>query len=170
MPLNLIKKYNQLLDIVGMNEGQRTSSLMAIFNRDIRDNFNFKFANKEIHPTPAEDGKIKVELLFDHLTKRIIDYSTRAREFDIHRAVRLHWVKYHIEQTKKENMLYFSVKEPDGFRTYIYDKDEKYVIVLEPQRNKASYYLLSAYYLTGKDAKRDKIMVKYKKYRLNELY
>lgn len=170
MPYNLIKTYNQLLDIVGMNEGQRTRSLMAIFNRDIRNNPNFKFENKVIHPTPAEDGEIKIEELFDHLTKRIFDYSTRAREFDLQRAVRLHWVKYHVEKSKKENMLYFSVKEPEGLRTYIYDKDEKYVIVLEPLRNKTSYYLLSAHYLTGKDAKRDKIMTKYKKYRLDELY
>lgn len=170
MPLNQIKTYNQLLDIVGMSEGQRTRSLMAIFNRDIRNNPNFKFSNKEIHPTPNDDGEIKVEELFDHLTKRIYDYTTRAREFDMHRAVRLHWVKYHIEKIKKENMLYFSVKEPEGLRTYIYDKDEKYVVVLEPLRNKSSYYLLSAHYLTGKDAKRDKIMTKYNKYRLDELY
>lgn len=170
MALNLIKKYNQLLDIVGMNEAQRTRSLMGIFNRDIRNNTNLKFENKGIHPTPNDDGEIKVETLFDHLTKKIIDYTTRSREFDSHRAVRLHWVKYHLEKSKKENMLYFSVKEPDGLRTYIYDKDEKYVIVLEPLRNKTTYYLLSAYYLTGKDAKRDKIMSKYKKYRLDELY
>jgi len=170
MPFNLAKTYNELLDIVGMSEWQRTQSLMAIFNRDIRNNPNFKFANKEIHPTPTEDGDIKIEELFVHLTKKIFDKNTRAREFDLHRAARLHWVKYHIEKSKKDNMLYFSVKEPNGLRTYIYDKDEKYVIVLEPLRNKSSYYLLSAYYLTGSDAKRDKIMAKYNKYRLDELY
>lgn len=66
-------------------------------------------------------------------------------------------------------MLLFSVKEPEGYRTYFYDKDEKYVVVLEPLRTKDEYYLLTAYYLTGSDAKRDKIMAKYKKRRLNEV-
>jgi len=60
-------------------------------------------------------------------------------------------------------MLFFSVKEPEGVRTYIYDTDEKYVIILEPLRNINQYYLLTAYHLMGKDAKRDKILNKYKR-------
>ena len=63
-------------------------------------------------------------------------------------------------------MLYFSVAEPRSTRTYIYDIDERYVIVLEPQRNGSSYYLLTAYHLEGKDAARDKIMNKYRRRRL----
>ncbi len=55
-------------------------------------------------------------------------------------------------------MICFSVKEPDGVRTYIYDKDEKYVIVLEPKHNNTIYYLLTAYHLRGKDAQRNKIL------------
>ncbi|MCE2771514.1 MAG: hypothetical protein LW711_16105 [Saprospiraceae bacterium] len=66
-------------------------------------------------------------------------------------------------------MYLFSVKEPEGYKTYFYDNDEKYVVVLEPLRNKNEYYLLTAYYLTGKDIKRDKIMAKYTKRRLNEI-
>ncbi len=60
-------------------------------------------------------------------------------------------------------MLLFSVDEPEGLRTYLYDKDERYVIILEPLRKKAEYYLLTAYFLTGKDAQRDKILKKYKR-------
>ena len=33
-------------------------------------------------------------------------------------------------------MAVFSVEEPDGKKTYIWDKDEDYIIVLEPLRNK----------------------------------
>ena len=51
-------------------------------------------------------------------------------------------------------MLCFSVKEPEGIRTYIYDKNEKYVIVLEPKHKNTIYYLLTAYHLRGKDAKK----------------
>lgn len=66
-------------------------------------------------------------------------------------------------------MLIFSVDEPEGIRTYIYDSAEKYVIVLEPLRNNVSYYLLSAYKILGKDAQRDKIRKKYRR-RLPDLY
>lgn len=66
-------------------------------------------------------------------------------------------------------MLHFSVREPAGVRTYIYDKNEKYVVILEPLRRVDEYYLLTAYHLTGKDAKRNKILKKYKR-KLDELY
>ena len=65
-------------------------------------------------------------------------------------------------------MLVFSVKEPEGVRTYIYDKDEKYAIVLEPLHHKNEYFLLTAYHLQGKDAARDKMVKKYKR-KLNDL-
>ena len=38
-------------------------------------------------------------------------------------------------------------------KTYVYDKKEKYVIVLECQR-KSSYYLLTAYYLNKEYAEK----------------
>lgn len=167
MPLNLLKTYNSLLELNAFNEPQRKQSLMGIFNRDIAENDNFKFKGKQITPTPA-DGVIKIETLFTHLTTVIIDKATRKREFDLDRSVRLHWIKYHIEERKHSNMFLFSVREPDGFRTYLYDKDEKYVIIFEPLRDKSKYYLITAYYLTGKDAKRDKIMKKYNR-RLNDV-
>ena len=165
MPLNLIKTYNSLLDIGALSVYQRKQSLLGVFNRDITNNPNFKFLNKQITPTPA-DGVIKMETLYTHLTTVMVDKVTRKREFEVHRSCRLHWVKYHIDRNKLDNMLLFSVIEPEGTRTYLYDKDEKYVIILEPLRNKNEYYLITAYHLTGKDAKRDKIEKKYKR-RLN---
>ncbi|NRB60300.1 MAG: hypothetical protein HRU50_10250 [Winogradskyella sp.] len=162
MPLNLLKTYNALLDINGMSPQQRNTSLKGVFDRDITTNQNFKFRAKQITPTP-KDGQIPMETLFAHLTTVVVDYKTKKREFDIYRSQRLHWVKYHITEKKVDNMLYFSVKEPEGIRTYIYDKDEKYVIVLEPKHNNTIYYLLTAYHLRGKDAKRNKILKKYKR-------
>lgn len=167
MPLNLLKKYNDLLDISGLPEHQRTNSLKGIFDRDITNNQPFTFRNKRIIPTP-EDGRIEMETLFTHLTTVTVDEETKKREFDIHRSQRLHWVKHHIAQKKIDRMLCFSIKEPKGFRTYIYDIDEKYVIVLEPKHNNTIYFLLSAHHLRGKDAQRDKIAKKYKR-RLDEL-
>lgn len=167
MPLNLIKTYNGLLDFAGYNEAQRRISLIAVFKRDIVNHPNFNFRTKRITPTPA-DGVITMDTLFSHLTTVMVDKVTRRREFDLNRSIRLHWVKYHIEEHKVDEMLHFSVNEPEGFRTYIYDKIEKYVVVLEPLRNKTEYYLLSAYHLTGKDAQRDKMLKKYKR-RLDEI-
>lgn len=90
------------------------------------------------------------------------------KEYDKARSVRLHWIKYHIEEHKKDNMLIFSTKNGREKRTYIYDKTEQYVIVLEPKEAKRIdseekehpyyyYYLLTAYKLEGKDKKRNKI-------------
>jgi len=167
MPLNLLKYYNQLLDIGGLSSFQRRLSLKGIFDRDITTNPSFKFRAKQITPTP-KDGVITMETLYSHLTTVIVDKKTRQRSFDIHRSQRLHWLKYHIGKSKEDNILCFSVKEPEGFRTYIYDRDEKYVIVLEPKHKNTLYYLLTAYHLRGKDALRDKILSKYKR-RLDEV-
>jgi hypothetical protein len=162
MPLNLLRKYNQLLDVVAMNDYQCKNSLKGVFNRDIVTNSGFSFRTKRINPTPA-DGQDAMERLFEHLTTVIVDKTIKKREFDMARSVRLHWVKYHIDENKQDNMLVFSVAEPNGIRTYIYDRNEFYVIVLEPMRKKNEYYLLTAYYLDGRDKARDKMMKKYKK-------
>ncbi|MDR0603273.1 MAG: hypothetical protein LBG80_03105 [Bacteroidales bacterium] len=161
MALNLLKRYNQLLELTAMNEFQRKKSLRGILNRDIANNPNFMFRRKQINPTPA-NGQDSMNRLFTHLTTVVTDKNTNKREFDMARSVRLHWIKYHIEENKRDNMFVFSVEEPMGTRTYIYDKVEEYVIVLEPMRKKDEYYLLTAYYLEGKDKARNKMMKKYK--------
>ena len=166
MPLNLTKKYNELLDILGMPERDRTASLRAVFNRDIQNNPAFSFMGKPIYPTPKEDGMVAMDNLFNHLTRKEVDKEERHREFDYQRSARLHWINHHVRQSKKERMLYFSAEDSRCVRTYIYDMDEKYVIVLEPRRNGRSYYLLTAYHLEGKDAARNKIVNKYRKRRL----
>jgi len=167
MPLNLLKRYNTLLELGHLNSFNRKKSLQGVFDRDISNNENFKFHGKQITPTP-KDGEIKMSTLFTHLTTVISEKDVGRREFDMDRSIRLHWVRHHIEEKKKVGMLIFSVQEPSGNRTYIFDVDESYVIVLEPLRKINAYYLLTAYYVKGKDAKRKKIQKKYKR-RLNEV-
>jgi len=166
MPLNLLLRYNSHLDISGLPASQRITSLKGIFERDFTNQVTLSLNGKRITPTPI-DGQIPMETLFRHLTTVIIDQKTRSREFEMDRSKRLHWVKYHLEGNKKSDMLIFSVKEPDGNRTYVYDIAEKYVIVLEP-KPKNIYFLLSAYHLKGKDAARDKMLKKYKR-KLDEI-
>ena len=168
MPLNLLKKYNALLELNGLTEQQRRTSLWGVFSRDFINQNTVYFNTKKIVPTPL-DGKVTMETLFNHLTTRLIDKDNRSREFDIDRANRLHWVRFHLLCSNPEVLLIFSVNEPHGIRTYIYDKEQYYVIVLEPLRKKDEYYLLTAYKLTGKDLKRNKILAKYNNRRLPEL-
>jgi hypothetical protein len=163
MPLNLIKRYNAHLDLASMNPRQRDESLKGVFRRDVVNNQSFVFKTKQIHPTPKDDGIDALENLFNHLTRKVVDEKTKAREFDMHRSVRLHWIKHHVDERKSNNMIVFSVKEPKGNRTYIYDRDEKYVIVLEPLRKIDEYYLLTAFPVMGKDAARKTYEKKYKR-------
>ena len=59
-------------------------------------------------------------------------------------------------EASPKNINVFSVLEPEGMRTYIYDKKEKYIIVLQPSRyiERLEYYLLTAYPLRGGDARK----------------
>jgi hypothetical protein len=167
MPLNLLKSYNGHLDILALSEQERNRSLKGIFDRDFTNSQPIHFNGRQVIPCP-QDGVIEMETLFRHLTTVKIDYKTGQREYEKERSKRLHWVKYHIDGKKQNNMMLFTVKEPEGLRTYFYDEDEKYVIVLEPRINKNVYFLLSAHYIQGKDAQRDKIKKKYRR-RLPEL-
>lgn len=119
-------------------------------------------------------------ILYKHLTCEEIQEEDEngnkypKRVFEMCRSQRLHWIKYHLEETKKENVFVFSVEERDQkkrqdiIRTYIYDADEKYLIVLDPQRSLRDYYLVTAYYL-NKEFGEKKIKKMLKK-RLPEVY
>lgn len=54
MPTNLLKVYNELLDLASLPEAQRTKSLRGVFDRDFTNNPNMAFRTKKVKPTPAE--------------------------------------------------------------------------------------------------------------------
>lgn len=177
MPLNLLKKYNQLLELNQYSEKQRVTSLKGIFERDIVFNENFKFRNKTIRPIKI-DGKPALETLFHHLTHKSIEKSNddgtkyKARDiFDIKRSERLHWIWHHIQE--KNEIKIFSVEDrvsgKNKIRTYLFDEKENYVIVLEPYRKTPDYYLLSAYYLEKEYGGPKTIKKKYKR-KLDEIF
>lgn len=160
MPTNLLKNYNQFLEINHLSHNEKMISLKGIFNRDISNNQGFLFRTKTIRPLKKE-GIIDVEVLFNHLTHSTEDEKDekgnvvkKRNIFDPERSKRLHWIWHHIQEKTKINIEIFSytdrIKSKDVIRTYIYDFVEKYVIILEPQRSKKDYYLISAYYLTEK--------------------
>ena len=95
-----------------------------------------------------------------YLTRVVVDEKTKKREFESERAIRIHWIKHHLERHHTlNNVLTFKVE--DEKRVYLLDKSERYLIVLEPLRNEEAYYLLSAYKLLPSNYK--KIMKKYEK-------
>ncbi|GBL34696.1 hypothetical protein EMGBS15_02910 [Filimonas sp.] len=178
MPLNLLKTYPQLLELGHLNEHQRTESLLRVFKRDIEENPGLNFRTKTIRPIKGEEPAMVI--LFRHLTTEEIEVEDEngkkypKRIFETDRSQRLHWVKHHLEERKKENIEIFSVEERDQkkrkdiIRTYIYDIEQKYIIVLDPQRTQKDYYLVTAYYL-NKEYGEKKIKKLIKK-RLPELH
>lgn len=157
MPTNLLKKYPDLLEIMHLSEGDRAGSLRSVFNRDIEENPGLNFRTKKIRPIKGEEPAM--DLLFKHLTtEEIQEVDANGKEypkriFEKDRSQRLHWVRFHLEESKKERVEVFSVEERDQkkrqdiVRTYIFDEDQNYVIVLDPQRSNRDYYLVTAYYL-----------------------
>ncbi len=174
--MNLLKKYPQLLELAYLDEKERLSSLKSIFARDIESNTNLNFRQKKIYPIKGEEPAM--QLLFKHLTTEVREQKdgkgrkVKSRIFEMDRSVRLHWIRYHLEENKKDKMLIFSVEErhygKTVKRTYLYDKAEKYVIVLEPQRTLNDYYLLTAFYLNKSHGVRQ-MKEKYDK-RLQEVF
>lgn len=164
MAFNLIKIYNQHLELLHYNQYERTLLLKTIFNRDIVNNLKFLFQEKIIRPI-KRDGEADMDTLFAHLTEKseeIIDDNGKKIKkrgiFDIERSKRLHWIWHHIQEKKKDLKIFSYTERKNGkdvLRTYIFDEDEDYVIVLEPQRSMTDYYLLSAYYLNEDWAKKN---------------
>lgn len=157
MPLNLLKKYPDLLDFKGLDDNAIIKSLLGVFDRDITNNEHFCFRGKRIYPIKT-DGEIDMGREFNHLTRKEIEVQDESgthkqRVFDKLRSERLHWIKVHVEEQVEDSEIHvFSVQErnlkkrTNIVRTYIYNKTRKYVIVLEPQsKNGGAYYLLTAY-------------------------
>lgn len=154
MDFNILKNYPELLDLACLTVNQRNESLKNIFKRDIEDNPNFNFRTKCVRPIKKE-GQVSMEVLLHHLTtKEDKDEKGKklgSRSFEMARSRRLHWVKFHIEEKNQNNVEVFSfndrVNGKSIIRTYIYNLEQEYVIILEPQNSGLDYFLLTAYYL-----------------------
>lgn len=148
--LNLLKIYDNLLELDHLGVWDRKKSLQGIFKRDFINNTLY-FRSKLVRPTPKE-GQTAMDVLFHHLTTCEGDCKEKdeekKREYDRFRSIRVHWIRHHICEKTPEALDIFSTRDKQGIRTYIYDKTRRYVIVLEPRKND-SYYLLTAYYLSG---------------------
>jgi cytochrome oxidase Cu insertion factor (SCO1/SenC/PrrC family) len=151
MPHNLLKIFNHLLEIGHLTEHQRIESLRRVFERDFDDTLNFR--TKLIRPI-KKDGQHTVDAAFRHLITRD-DYDEKGkklgRSFEMARSVRLHWIKHHLLESTPAAIEIFSFQDRvdgrDRVRTYIYDHENRYVIILEPQKSRLDYYIITAYHL-----------------------
>ena len=74
MPTNLLKTYNQLLELNCLTEHQRILSLKGVFNRDFVNNPDFSFRKKKLNPTPAE-GEDTMERFFRPYVLDVAEYT-----------------------------------------------------------------------------------------------
>lgn len=178
MPTNLLKKYPELLELIGSLDDIK-KSLRGVYNRDIENNPDFKFRGIPIHPLKSE-GQLDMDRTFMHLTtKEHEQYDEngnqlplKKREFDFNRSRRLHWINHNVHETIPENLDIFTVvewdpkKHQDVKHTYIIDKVGKHVIVFD-RRGQKHFYLLTAYYMD--DPYAEKKFKKLKKKKLQEV-
>ncbi len=145
-PTNLNKEFDEFLDIIGKSPDDAMASLRLIFNRDMI-NFPCKEFNGRVMVYTRDP--LDAERQLNHLVKKKI--NGERKYIDNERAKRLHWVKYFLENALKRNKYWvFSYKHPkEGIRTYIYHKNLKFIVILEPNIDKNEYYLITAYYVLG---------------------
>lgn len=156
MPTNLTKVYNDLLDMLYTSEGENIKSIRGVFDRDFGPGKQVRFRSAYVYPTTA-DGQDTMDRLFRHLTTCVVNESTKARKFESDRSIRIHWIKHHLEKGEDPILVFEVINEK---RVYLLDKDEKYVIVLEP-KSVDNFYLLTAYRLESSNYK--KIMNKFER-------
>lgn len=154
MPFNLLKKYNELLELGSLEYGDRIKSLRKVFDRDIKDNSNFHF--RTIPIVPPTYGEIGFDGLFHHLITTTVNYKTKHRDFCFIRSMRLHWIKYHIEENKQNYLKIILETINDKKKVYILDEKESYIIVLEEFEGGKFYFLLTAFKLNKKALNRFK--------------
>lgn len=157
---NKLKTYNQLLELDDLTPAKRNESLTGVFKRDFVDSSVF-FRGKSVEPTP-KNGEDTMSILLRHLTTKTENKDESHREYDRDRSIRIHWIKYHISEKSPAKVEIFSAQDKSGIRTYIFDRDESYVVILEPRRNGTSYYLITAYYLTGNNCRKIENKIKKK--------
>ncbi len=104
----------------------------------------------------AKRYAIDVLQLFGHLTSTDFEEDNiKHRQYDLERSRRLHWVRTHIEENTGEtakSIVVFSAEYRNGkkrktvFRTYIWNRKKRYVVILEPYKTN-HYLLITAYYI-----------------------
>ena len=100
-----------------------------------------------------ESSEVDVWILNLHTDSSYEQKAYLFFTFGLKTWLQSYWIKTHIEERTGDDIIVFSIEERnpqkrvDETRVYIYNKGQKYIIVLEPQRKGQAYFLLTAYYL-----------------------
>lgn len=160
MPTNLLKRYPDLLDLGHLGERDRDKSLRGVYDRDFQGQVPAKYRERPVRPIKQVDPETDIDTLFRHLIT-CDDVHGPGRVFDMPRSQRLHWIRYHLDERSAGDVIVFSLEERSTSgrkrkHTYLLDKKQRYVIILEPFRKHPDYYLITAYPLEARNYKKMK--------------
>lgn len=123
-------------------------ALYEIFTQDILNKQNLKYRDKPIvinqdidrsKPKNREKG-------FYHLVKKTVTKRSKRSIEDAKRAEKIGWIKQIILNCSDPAIKEFDYYEGGGIiRSYLWLKDQKYVVILEPQNG--HYFLVTAYHV-----------------------
>lgn len=110
------------------------------------------------------DGEADMGREFMHLTTERVEEQDgdgniiKKNVFEPERSKRIHWINHHIHEKTPANIVVFSVverdqeKRRDVTKTYIYDKVEKYIVVLD-HREKYVFPIISSTFVVHRTIK-----------------
>lgn len=142
--MNILAKYDGLLELSSLNEKDLRAELWSIFKRDF--DGKIECCGKDVEPTPSDSGGY--EHVFIHLITKSDDKT--GREIDRKRSKYIHWIKPHIKRdlspfSDLHDLSVFSIEENRRTSLYLLNKTKKYVVILELKRDKSALYLLTAF-------------------------
>jgi hypothetical protein len=147
-PLNLEIKFGEDLIIGHLRPNDALLSLRRVFDRDFIVKPCTHFLNKEIIYVREGNTNDKV---FEHVTMKQ-EYGKRHL-IDNKRAIRIHWIKTILEKAgtskSKKYQVFSHVHPKHGLKTYVYHKNLKHLIILEPSFCGQKYYFVTAYHVSG---------------------
>lgn len=79
---------------------------------------------------------------FNHIVTGLNDNTRTPGKYKRNRAIRVHWIKYIIENVNNEKILYFQ----KGAKHYFWAKEDSYVVILKETKN-GQFYLITAFYV-----------------------
>lgn len=82
---------------------------------------------------------------FNHIVTGLNENTRTPGKYKESRAIRVHWIKYIIENVQSEKILYFK----KGTKHYFWAKYVSYIVIIK-ETPKGDYYLITAFYIDDK--------------------
>ncbi len=79
---------------------------------------------------------------FNHIVTGLNENTRTPGRYKENRAIRVHWIKYIIENVNQKEILYFEKNS----KHYFWAKNENYIVIVK-ETKKGQYYLVTAFYV-----------------------